>query len=78
MRWSSLVDVRGYLPVVLGQTPLSSVHPMLGLIFLFVRALADLDLITMWFIELPEGTSLWEYTSVRTVFCISAARRAVG
>ena len=26
----------------------------------------DLDLITMWFIELPEGTSLWEYTSVRT------------
>lgn len=23
-----------------------------------------LDLITMWFIELPEGTSLWEYTSV--------------
>jgi hypothetical protein len=27
---------------------------------------ADLDLITMWFIELPEGTSLWEYTSVRT------------
>lgn len=27
---------------------------------------ADLDLITMWFIELPEGTSLWEYTSVRS------------
>ena len=26
---------------------------------------ADLDLITMWFIELPAGTSLWEYTSVR-------------
>ena len=24
-----------------------------------------LDLLTMWFIELPEGTSLWEYTSVR-------------
>jgi len=23
-----------------------------------------LDLITMWFIDLPEGTSLWEYTSV--------------
>ena len=26
---------------------------------------ADLDLITMWFIDLPEDTSLWEYTSVR-------------
>ena len=33
---------------------------------------ADLDLITMWFIELPAGTSLWEYTSVRQQLAVPA------